>query len=288
MDESVLVELARRADVERLYRIQETVRRRVEDVAIHGGDWPCRKGCDDCCRTLAVAPRISRQEWESISEALDGLPAEVAEAARRRIRKSAGAALPMVCPLLDRADGACLVYAARPVACRAYGFYAARDGVFGCFRIEAIAREGVAVVWGNHGALEAELTSLGDAREMPEWLASGGDGGDHRGSRDLDDAREQRRKRKGFGEEGAIRAEVLAHDGVLRAVAARHKDDGRPRAGGVEFAGEVEAGAIRHLDVRDDKVDGDVVAGPHVARLGDVAGLDHAIPGAPQDGRYDG
>lgn len=146
--------------------------RRTEEIASRA-EWPCRKGCDDCCRRLAVAPRISRAEWESLSAALDGLPVEVAEAARGRIRESAGAAAPMVCPLLDRESGACLVYEARPVACRAYGFYAARDGVFGCGRIEAMAEEGPGVVWGNHTALEEQLVALGETRELPEWLASG-------------------------------------------------------------------------------------------------------------------
>lgn len=158
--------------VERLYAIREAVSLRAEEIA-SGAEWPCRKGCDECCRKLAVAPRISRAEWESLAAALDVLPSEVAEAARGRIRESAGAALPMVCPLLDRESGACLVYEGRPVACRAYGFYAARDGVYGCGQIEAIAETGPAVVWGNHAALEEQLTALGEVREIPEWLSSG-------------------------------------------------------------------------------------------------------------------
>ena len=81
---------------------------------------------------------MAREEWEAIATALGGLPAAVADAARRRIRESAGAARPVVCPLLDIETGACLVYDARPVACRAYGFYAERESVLGCGRIESI------------------------------------------------------------------------------------------------------------------------------------------------------
>jgi Fe-S-cluster containining protein len=72
----------------------------------------------------------------------------------------------MVCPLLDARSGTCLVYEARPVACRAYGFYAEREFVLGCFRIRAIADELPDVVWGNHVALEGELRALGEAAEL--------------------------------------------------------------------------------------------------------------------------
>jgi Fe-S-cluster containining protein len=108
-----------------------------------------------------------------IAAALDALPADVAELLRRRIRDSASASRPIVCPLLDRDAGACLVYSARPVACRAYGFYAERQFVLGCSRIESIAEESPDVVWGNHAALEEELRLLGPAAELYEWLGSG-------------------------------------------------------------------------------------------------------------------
>ena len=115
---------------------------------------------------------MSRPEWQSISEALSALPTGVAEAARRRIRGSVAVSRPVVCPLLDTDSGTCLVYAARPVACRAYGFYAERQFVLGCGRIEEIGGQTPDVTWGNHAALEDELGSLGPALELAEWLAA--------------------------------------------------------------------------------------------------------------------
>jgi Fe-S-cluster containining protein len=144
---------------------------RAEATIASVPDWPCRKGCDDCCRSLASAPRVSRVEWESIAAALAALPYEVGERARQRIRDSASASRPVVCPLLDLESGACLVYDARPVACRAYGFYAERELVLGCQRIESMGREVPGIVWGNHQTLEDRLQSLGPTAELFEWLS---------------------------------------------------------------------------------------------------------------------
>ncbi len=155
-----------------LYEIQKSVRARAEEIRSTHRDWPCRNGCDDCCRRLASAPRISAAEWEPIAEALEALPAGTAERARRRIQDSASAPAPLVCPLLDTDSGTCLVYEARPVACRAYGFYAERESVLGCHRIESMAAQSPDVIWGNHAALEQALASLGPAAELSEWLAS--------------------------------------------------------------------------------------------------------------------
>lgn len=152
-----------------LYQIQEAVRLRTGAIASTHGDWPCRKGCDECCRRLASAPRVSRLEWEGIAAALDALPLPEAELARRRIADSAQADRPVVCPLLDSDSGACVVYAARPVACRAYGFYVERQWVLGCGRIEAIGQQSPEVVWGNHTALEEDLRELGPVRALSDW-----------------------------------------------------------------------------------------------------------------------
>ena len=155
-----------------LHQIQETVGLRVREITSGHAGWPCRKGCDDCCRQLAEAPRVSRPEWRLIDAALKALPAETAGAVRRRIRKSASAVRPAVCPLLDAESGACLVYEARPIACRSYGFYAEREYVLGCFRIRAIADERPDVVWGNHAALGSELRLLGEAAELAVHIGS--------------------------------------------------------------------------------------------------------------------
>src|SRR5205809_6380885 len=125
--------------MERLYEIQNTVARRVSEIASAYGDWPCRKGCDQCCRRLASVPVVSGAEWDLIAEGLGKLPSDVAKETRQRIRDSARLSRPVICPLLDRDSGSCLVYHARPVACRTYGFYAEREGVLGCGQIEEIA-----------------------------------------------------------------------------------------------------------------------------------------------------
>jgi len=153
-----------------LYQIQEEIRLRTDEIVSAHGSWPCRKGCDDCCRHLASVPRITQAEWLLIASALDALPDDAAECVRQRIRDSAGKSRPVVCPLLDSDSGACLVYDARPLACRAYGFYAERREVLGCSRIESISEQSTEVVWGNHMALEERTSSLGPTVELSEWL----------------------------------------------------------------------------------------------------------------------
>jgi uncharacterized protein len=158
-----------------LFQIQEAVRRRTREIAATHVEWPCRKGCDDCCRHLASVPRVTADEWRAIADALDALPAAVAASVHRRVRDSASASRPVVCPLLDTDSGACLVYEARPVACRAYGFYAERQYVLGCSRIESIAAQSPNVVWGNHAALDERLRALGPSATLADWLATGND-----------------------------------------------------------------------------------------------------------------
>jgi Fe-S-cluster containining protein len=152
-------------EMTRLYQIQEQVQTRTEEIAAAHGNWPCRKGCDDCCRHLASVPRVTRDEWLLMETALNAN-------LRERIRDSAQKTRPVVCPLLDEESGACLIYAVRPVACRSYGFYAERDKVLGCHRIEALARGSHAVIWGNHEALDERLAQIGLTRELFEWLAT--------------------------------------------------------------------------------------------------------------------
>ena len=156
----------------RLHQIQNYIGARAAEIASTHGDWPCRKGCDDCCRSLASVPRITREEWLPVVAAIDALPADTAAQVRQRIRTSAGMPRPVVCPLLDLDSGSCLVYDARPVACRAYGFYAERGKVLGCSRIESLSRESPDIIWGNHAALEQEVDLLGPAAELSVWLVA--------------------------------------------------------------------------------------------------------------------
>jgi Fe-S-cluster containining protein len=151
--------------------IQSEVQSRVQSIDAGHEGWPCRKGCDECCRSLASVPRVSQAEWRLIADALRSLPAEIGNLIRKRIEGSRSSSRPVVCPLLDTNSGACSVYEARPVACRAYGFYVERHDVLGCHRIEAIARDSVDVIWGNHVALEEKLTALGPRLEFHAWQA---------------------------------------------------------------------------------------------------------------------
>ena len=101
--------------------------------------------------------------------AIAELPREVAEGVWGRIRQSEGKARPVVCPLLDVEAGTCLIYEARPIACRSYGFCADWGEVLGCGRIEQMARENPDVVWGNHARLEERMDELGPALELFRW-----------------------------------------------------------------------------------------------------------------------
>ena len=107
-----------------------------------------------------------------MAAALEAPPGDTARLIKQRIRDTAGASRPVVCPLLDNSSGTCLVYEARPVACRTYGFYVQRGDVLGCGRIETISRQSAEVVWGNHAAVDEKLRSLGPAAELATWLAS--------------------------------------------------------------------------------------------------------------------
>ena len=49
--------------------------------------WPCRAGCDGCCRKLADVPRVSRAEWELLAEGIAALaPALAARASSSLVR----------------------------------------------------------------------------------------------------------------------------------------------------------------------------------------------------------
>ncbi len=155
-----------------LFLIHEQVRHRTQAIAAAHGDWPCQKGCDDCCRRLASTPRLTAEEWRQVNAALNELPPAILASVKERIAALPGALRPITCPMLDLASGSCLIYGARPVACRTYGFYVDRDGVLGCSRIEQVSQVCDSVMWGNHEGVESRLRSLGPAHELTFWLFS--------------------------------------------------------------------------------------------------------------------
>ena len=153
--------------------LYEEIDERAAAVAGHRPDWPCRKGCDQCCRSLAEAPALSRTEWREVERGLDLLE----EGPRRQIEDRLGQVAriqggPVLCPFLDLDLGACYIYAHRPAACRTYGFYRDRDGGRFCQIIEAkISQEGDGdIVWGNHEALERRLRrEAGPPIPLRQW-----------------------------------------------------------------------------------------------------------------------
>jgi uncharacterized protein len=154
----------------------ERVEARATDISGAHDWWPCRRGCDHCCRHLASPLPLTEWEWRYLEEGLQRLPPEVMmEVHARAEALTHQESRPYACPLLDRETGACRVYANRPLSCRSYGFAAARDGGLWChFIVDLLTRHGDAdIVWANQDALEETLSRLGgDTRPLHEWLAA--------------------------------------------------------------------------------------------------------------------
>lgn len=131
-------------------------------------DWPCCAGCADCCRSLSQLPALTAAEWDRLEAAV---PPESASAVAGRVaavlRQASG---PYTCPWLDPDRSVCLVYEARPLACRTYGFYVERDQGLYCQRIAGRVDRGDLpdLVWGNQGAIDAQLDLLGPRQTLRE------------------------------------------------------------------------------------------------------------------------
>lgn len=89
----------------------------------------CRKGCDGCCRLRRTAFAV---EIAAIRHHVSTLDDERQAALRARVASPAVQAAER-CVFLD-ADGACAVYAARPIICRTHGpaVTSAESGVVWC------------------------------------------------------------------------------------------------------------------------------------------------------------
>jgi uncharacterized protein len=170
----------------RLLAIYGDVERRTSATADAHAWWPCRRGCDTCCRRLADIPRLVRGEWELLKEGLELLPADIRGEVLARIEDLGSAErdglLPrhVTCPMLDEVEGACRVYAHRPAACRTYGFYVERGVGLHCELITeavgACTESDAPVVWGNQEGVDYALARLADGLEAPlpltAWVSS--------------------------------------------------------------------------------------------------------------------
>lgn len=158
----------------RLPLFDSEIAARCEQTAQAHPFWPCRSGCDGCCRSLGDIPAVSEPEWRRLHEALLSLPPHGRAAVEKKLEQlRRGATRPITCPFLDEERGMCRVYEARPLGCRTYGFYVeGRDGKH-CQRVTDALTEHDAsdVVWGNEAALFARAArELGPARTILEWL----------------------------------------------------------------------------------------------------------------------
>lgn len=163
---------------ELLVSIQDAIQTRVSAITEARSDWPCRAGCDHCCRHLAAVPEITHAEWDLLSEGISALTPDIQQGIQERTRALNVASHPFTCPLLDLSSGRCLTYAHRPLACRTYGFYVERGEGLYCDQIRSLADGGLLddIVWGSQAGVEERTAPLGPKRSLVDWLgdSSGG------------------------------------------------------------------------------------------------------------------
>ena len=155
-----------------LVSIQASIEDRVSATVATRPDWPCRAGCDHCCRHLAAIPEVTEPEWNLLSAGLLALPAGIQEGVIQRMQAIETSSYPFTCPLLDSSSGQCLVYQERPLACRIYGFYVERGEGLYCGQIHSLAESGQLqdVVWGNQVSVDEKSAPLGRKRSILEWF----------------------------------------------------------------------------------------------------------------------
>jgi Fe-S-cluster containining protein len=160
----------------------------------------CKAGCSGCCDSQTAIFDVSPGEWAAIEREVARWSAERREAFKERFKREHGLQLrayrwlgylkffepladryfarnPYRCPFLE--NGRCSIYAARPLACRMYGFFAIRarfyerPSVYGCglqtSYYEQQPRLTLPAV--NMVAAQARKLTRGRARILPMWIA---------------------------------------------------------------------------------------------------------------------
>jgi Fe-S-cluster containining protein len=163
----------------RLAVIYDRIEERTSAILDSEPSWPCRKGCDTCCRRLARPPELTREEWAQLWEGFGRLDPGTRQEIRARVRElvseEAAGARHFVCPFLARDTGACLVYGQRPAACRMYGFYVSRGEGRYCDLVQERVQRGEldGVTWGNHDAVERDLAQeFGSPMSITAWFTA--------------------------------------------------------------------------------------------------------------------
>jgi uncharacterized protein len=159
-------------DNEFLVIFDSRVEKVVTRIRAQHPDWRCKMGCDQCCRRLSEMPRVTQVEWERIRDGIATLPAPIRSAVLAQIEAGSAKEVLTVCPLLDQGQGACRIYAHRPLACRTYGYYDQRGIGLYCKMIEEDVNAGRLddVVWGSQDSLEHDLKPFGILQSLTEWL----------------------------------------------------------------------------------------------------------------------
>ena len=165
----------------RLLALFDEVGARAAALSREHAGWPCTRGCGACCRSLARVPELTRSEWELLAGALERLPEPERASCHERARALAaalrerGADQRCECPLFDPHGETCRVYAARPLACRSYGFYAGRQHDAWCELVAAhVADSRDRLLLGTLEGVEAELARIDpERRSLLAWLGLG-------------------------------------------------------------------------------------------------------------------
>jgi len=151
-----------------LQHLDAQIEARVQAIRADRDWWPCRRGCDACCRHLAHPPELSPAEWIRVDAAVTNLPTSIQAVVEQKIeallRQSVEQTLgtAVVCPYLDEQEGACRIYESRPLVCRTYGFFVARDHDQYCKQIETEVKDrgDDAIVWGHAEAIRQDCARL--------------------------------------------------------------------------------------------------------------------------------